>query len=88
MAKERKSKTTQGEAVDPASALLGIGEILPPRTMMLRIHVGEAVIGKLKYEMSTAMAGMPIIRSNKTGKLFTLSWQTILELAVKAGVDA
>jgi len=55
--------------------------------MFLRVHCGEAKSGKLKYEMSTAIAGMPIVESKQTGKWFTLSWQAIIDMAVKAGID-
>lgn len=64
-----------------------LGEILPSTSLMLRNHVGEASCGDLKYEMSTGMNGAPIVRSKQTGKWFTLSWQAILELADKAGID-
>ena len=67
--------------------VLGGGQIHPPRTMLLRIHSGEAQSGKLKYEMSVTMEGSPIIESKQTGKWFTLSWQAIIEMAVKAGID-
>lgn len=60
---------------------------MPPRTMILRVHCGEATSGKLKYEMSTAIAGMPVVQSKQTGKWFSLSWETIIDLAVKAGID-
>lgn len=63
------------------------GQIHPPRTMFLRVHCGEATAGKLKYEMATAIAGMPIVESKQTGKWFTLSWQQIIDMAVKAGID-
>lgn len=66
----------------------GIGEILPPKSMMLRTRVGEASCGDLKYEMSTGMNGAPIVHSKQAGKWFTLSWKDILELADKAGIDA
>ena len=84
--KENAKRRAGGQFAGAPS--LGIGEILPPKSMILRTHIGEAKQGKLEYEMSTAIAGMPIIHSKQTGKWFTLSWQTILELAVKAGIDA
>jgi hypothetical protein len=67
---------------------LGIGRVYPPKSMFLRNHVGEAQQGKLKYEMATNMNGAPIIHSLQTDKWFVLSWQDILNLAEKAGIDA
>ena len=67
---------------------LGIGRVYPKGSMFLRTHVGEADDGKRKYEMATNMNGTPIIESKQTGKWFSLSWQDILNLAEKAGIDA
>jgi hypothetical protein len=55
--------------------------------MFLRNHVGAAQQGKLKYELATNMNGTPIIHSLQTDKWFVLSWQDILNLAEKAGID-
>lgn len=55
--------------------------------MFLAVHCGEAANGKLKYVMLTTMAGQPIIESKQTGKCFTLTWQDIVEMAVKKGID-
>lgn len=82
-----KNQKQDGGAVASKGGL-GIGEILPPRSMILRQHIGEASCGDLKYEMSTGMNGAPIVRSKQTGKWFTISWAKILELADKAGIDA
>ena len=62
-------------------------KIHPPKTMFLRIDAGEAECGKLKYEMSNSAAGQPIIRSHKTGKWFSLTWQDIIEMAIEKGID-
>jgi hypothetical protein len=65
------------------------GRLHEKQTMFLRQHVGEASgpDGK-SYEMAVNMGGMtPIIESKQTGKWFTLSWQEILNMAVKAGID-
>lgn len=81
-------KSAEAKGGSAAPTLLGIGEILPPKSMILRQHIGEASCGDLKYEMSTGMNGAPIVHSKQTGKWFTLSWKDILELADKAGIDA
>lgn len=67
-----------------------LGELHEPKTLMFRVEVGTAqgpTPGN-KYEM-TVSAGdySPIIRSQQTGKWFTLSWQDILALAVTKGID-
>ena len=64
------------------------GKIHPPRTLLLRQHVGTATAGRLcNYEMATALNGTPIIKSLQTGKWYTLPWESIINLAVEAGID-
>ncbi len=86
---KKSTKTVRTATAPPvgSSALFGGGTIHPPRTMFLRVHCGEAKAGKLKYEMATHIAGMPIVESKQTGKWFTLTWQDIIEQAVRAGID-
>jgi len=67
--------------------VLGVGRLHPANSMFLRVHVGEATCGKLKYEMSTGMNGTPMVHSMQSGKWFSLSWKDIFELAEKAGID-
>lgn len=66
------------------------GKIHDKRTMFLRIAAGDATADNgTKYELSvSASNNAPIVKSDKTGRWFTLSWQDILELAVEAGIDA
>lgn len=65
-----------------------IGTIHGKKTMFLRMGCGEAEDGKNVYELSTNVAGgHPIVRNKTTGQWFTLSWQQILDLAKKAGID-
>jgi hypothetical protein len=82
-----KAKSTRRPAPIRSSDGVCVGTIMPPRTMLLRVHCGEAECGKLKYRLYTNIAGSPIVHSAQTGKWFTLSWQTIIDLAVKAGID-
>lgn len=66
------------------------GKILPGRTLILRENVGTISdkTNGLKYEATVGLPALtPIIRSEKTGKWFVLSWEDILEMAQKAGVD-
>jgi hypothetical protein len=76
------------EQKSAARVCSAIGKILPKNSALLRVHAGEAELGKLKYHLATAVTGTPVIRSQQTGKWFVISWQEILELAVKAGIDA
>ena len=71
-----------------STAGLGIGKIYPAKSMFFRNHVGTADDGERKYTMTTSMNGTPILQSEKTGKWFLLSWEDIISLAEKAGIDA
>ncbi len=85
-----KPAMTRSKLIGPSvesSAGLGVGRLHPPRSMFLRVHVGEASLGKRKYEMSTGINGSPIIHSKQTGKWFSLTWKDILTLAEKSGID-
>lgn len=82
-----KAKSTRSAAPIRSSDGVCVGQILGADSMILRVHIGEAQAGKRKYEMSTGVNGAPIILSKTTGKWFCLSWQMIIDLAVKAGID-
>lgn len=91
----KKTKSKPATSANPkaraeltSSAGLGIGRVYPKGSMFLRTHFGTAEDGERKYEMATNMNGTPIIESKQTGKWFSLSWQDILNLAEKAGIDA
>jgi hypothetical protein len=67
-----------------------IGEIHPPKTLFFRQSVGDAKDKEtgLGYEMTVNMGQYtPIVKSEQTGKWFTLSWTDIINLAVEAGID-
>ena len=57
--------------------------------MFLRQYVGAAEDEDGGgYEMSVNVAGQhPIVTSKKTGNIFTLNWNDIVNMAVKAGID-
>jgi hypothetical protein len=66
------------------------GKLQPEGRMFLRVNVGKATAPDgTEYEM-TVSAGdySPIVRNLRTDRTFTLSWQDILELAGKAGINA
>lgn len=66
-----------------------IGKIHPRKTMFFRQAVGTIKDDEgNEYGATFNMGGMhPIIESKQTGKWFTLSWDDIVKLAIKAGVD-
>lgn len=67
-----------------------IGTIHPKTKLFMRESVGNAQDDEkgITYELNTNFGnGIPIVRSSKTGKHFTLSWEDIIDLAVKAGID-
>lgn len=64
-----------------------IGTIHPPRSMFLHEGIGGATDGENKLAISVSFTSKtPLIRSETTGKWFSLSWQEILTLAVEAGI--
>lgn len=65
----------------------GIGTIHPARSLFLRTGIGSARDGEKAWEISNLLNGRPIVRSETTGKWFTLSWEDVLDLARDAGID-
>jgi hypothetical protein len=66
-----------------------VGRLYPPGTMFLRQNVGNATAenGDV-YELTLNVgASHPIIRSEKTGRWWTVSWQELIGLAIKGGID-
>lgn len=65
------------------------GEIHPPRTLFLRQNVGTLTGDDgSQFEATVNMGDLtPILKSEKTGKWFTLSWQDIVEMGIEAGID-
>jgi hypothetical protein len=63
-----------------------IGKIYPKDAMFFRTHAGEAANGNNGYELSS-IGGAPHVTSKQTGKQFVIPWKTVLQLAIKAGID-
>ncbi len=65
------------------------GKIHPPKTLFFRQAVGTVTDNESnEYDCTLNMGGVhPIVCSKKTGKWFTLGWDDIVRLAVKAGID-
>jgi len=68
-----------------------VGTMHSRGALFLCIHAGEAAADgsdKPAYHLSVQAVGYhPIVRSEKTGKAFSLTWQDIIALAVAAGID-
>jgi purine-nucleoside phosphorylase len=63
------------------------GTMHPKETLIMRMGMGTASCGSQSYELSTGIAGNPIIKSETTGKYFSLSWADLIEVARVAGID-
>jgi hypothetical protein len=64
------------------------GKIIEKDALILRHNVGTAE-GKdgNSYEMTNSINMAPLIKSEKTGKTFSLSWSDIIAMAIEAGID-
>lgn len=64
------------------------GKIFDSDSMILLVEVGDAK-GEdgSTYELSTTLSNAPIVKSNQTGKYFSLPWSDIITLAIEAGID-
>ena len=68
-----------------------LGKIYPPDTYVFmlvvhRKHKDEK--SGITYQVATsANCGYPIVTSDKTSNIFTLSWKEIIKLAVAAGIN-
>ena len=80
---------TDYHQIHRTDALKSIGNLIPAEVAVLKVHKGKAASddGKQTYEIGTALNGSPIITSNQSRKLFHITWNTIVDLAVKAGID-
>lgn len=68
--------------------VIELGKLIPASTLLMRVNVGSATLGDNTYEMTTSVNNSaPIIRSEQTGKYYCLDWESILRVAVLAGID-
>lgn len=63
------------------------GKMFDTDVVMIRKQVGTGNMGGKEYEMQLSVHGNPIVESKATGKMFMLTWEGIVKLAVEAGVD-
>lgn len=64
-----------------------LGKVYPKDELIHRMHIGSAEHGDKAYELNTLMSGAPLVKSKQTGKLWTISWDELIKLAVGAGID-
>lgn len=66
-----------------------VGKIYPKGTLFLSIEAGSAGNEERSYQLLTSgSSGVPMIESKQTGKVWSLSWKELLELAIAAGIDS
>lgn len=64
------------------------GKLYPAKSMFLRVSVGTANGDDgSEYELSSVGPHLPMVRSKKSGRFFSLSWDDVVALAMRAGVD-
>lgn len=63
------------------------GQLIEAGAMILRQTVGTATLGKVKYELTTTMAGAPLVKNCTTGLTFAFSWEDLVDQARAAGID-
>lgn len=65
-----------------------LGTVHCASAMMFRTVCGEAHnVAEHSYEIATSVHGNPIITSKQTNQKWSISWNELLELAVKNGID-
>ena len=68
-----------------------VGTLHPEDTLFLKMKGGDIhnqKTNELLYYVDANVAGMnPIVTSVKTHRVFTLSWQEIIKMAITAGID-
>ncbi|WP_418648852.1 hypothetical protein ACNQFN_11330 [Thauera butanivorans] len=64
-----------------------MGKVHPSATLMLWNHAGTAKSGGNQYEFGFAMDGTPVVLSESSNRLWTISWRELLDMAIAAGVD-
>ena len=64
-----------------------LGVLNAKSTMIFHQQAGTAEGADVTYTLINALSGEPLVRSSKTGKEFRLSWQDIVTLAIRAGID-
>lgn len=64
-----------------------MGIIHPKDTLFLRQAIGSATLNGIKYDLDMTVSGFPLIRSEKTGKWFSVSWEALIKQAIDEGIN-
>lgn len=64
-----------------------VGEILNKDEIVPHISVNDVKQDENEYKMCIGITHSPLVKSKQTGKMFSLSWQEILDMAQRAGID-
>ncbi|MGH3799310.1 MAG: hypothetical protein ACRDTD_04085 [Pseudonocardiaceae bacterium] len=65
------------------------GQIYPAETDFVRVNHGKSKDPRtgLVYDLDRTPGGLPMITSGRTGKIWNISWDDLVDLAVAAGID-
>lgn len=65
------------------------GKIYERDAMLLRVLVGTTTSGNtgIDYELAITVGHNPQVKSMKTGRTFSLSWEELIAIAINAGID-
>lgn len=65
-----------------------LGQIYGRNTLFMCFAAGEAKSEDgHEYDLSYTPGGTPIVRSEQSGRSWTISWRELIDLAIKGGVD-
>jgi hypothetical protein len=89
MKKKTAKKVTKKKAEMPISIEPALGKLHGPMTMFMQMHAGEASdTNGTKYLLGTCVGtGAMIVSNTKTNKKFSVSWEGLIALAKKEGID-
>ncbi len=74
----------------PAAAPAPVGTLHPVGTELVAHHEYARVLTEETgdtYTLATGIGGTPAITSGRTGRIWTLDWEALIDLAVQAGID-
>ncbi len=66
-----------------------LGKIIKKDSLVLRFAIGKAVDENTtnEYELTNDCNGRPLVKSLKSGKSWTITWNELIQLAIENGVD-
>jgi hypothetical protein len=64
-----------------------MGTMIPKKSMIMTVHVGEAGSDAHQYGLATNLSGNPVIESKTSGKRYSFKWEHLIGYAVQQGID-